>query len=445
MKIRDVVIGANASIFYRLDFKKIKGAYYPKTEEDVDEVLARARESRLGVTVKGGGSGLSGACTGGNAERFIISTLLMNRILTINEHEGYVDVQPGASPDDINEILEPRGYKFYVAPSSRDIATVGGILNTDGGGNDTWVNGTMRDNTIRAKMTLYDGRKIVVDHKGVRSNDGALENELNRLGFTLNDVASSHGTLGFITELRVAIRPLTELEVVGAVAHFDDATELGQTLTKMIAAKSPIKYGEALVEAHPDIREDLQLPLLILQFPEDYTDDLRTITDFTMLQPDEVERMKEIRIKLPKRNPREGIQLALFEGYGIHDQSLLKMQESVDRINELLISHDYKPFAKYGHAPSKWYVGSNEPAYGMVMHSREIKPEGKSGHEVLKAILDIVDLCDEIGMTPKPEHKWPYGDRIKRARLEKIREVVGQGFNDFIFCDDCGEMLGSMV
>ncbi len=445
MKLRDVVIGANASIFYRLDFKKIKGVYYPKTEQDVDEYLAIAREKGMSVTVKGGGSGLSGACTGGNKERFIMSTLLMNRVLSVNEQEGYVDVQPGASPDEINAILEPRGYKFYVAPSSRDIATVGGIISTDGGGNDTWVNGTMRDNTIHVKMTLYDGRKIVVDKHGVKSDDSSLENELNKMGMTLHDVASSHGTLGFVTELRVAIRPLSTVEVIGAVAHYDDATELGKAITGIIKAKSPIKYGETIVEAHPDVREDLKPPLMILQFPEDYADDLKAITDYQLLTDDEVERMKTIRIKLPKRNPHEGIQLALFEGYGLHDQSLLKMQESVEKINDLLRSHGYVPFAKYGHAPSKWYLGNNEPAYGIVMHSREIRPGGKSGREVLKAILDIVHLCDDLGITPKPEHKWPYSDKVKRARLEELRRVVGTGFNDFIFCDNCEEMLGSMV
>ncbi|MHA2376793.1 MAG: FAD-binding oxidoreductase [Candidatus Thorarchaeota archaeon] len=157
MKIRDVVIGANASMYYRMNFKKIKGVFYPRTEQEVIEAVTQAHEKRIDVTPKGGGSGLSGACTGGNRDRIMISSLRMRDVITVSKDQGYVDVQPGATPDEINELLEPLKMKLWVAPSSRDVATVGGILSTDGGGNDTWVNGTMRDNTIRVRMVLYDG------------------------------------------------------------------------------------------------------------------------------------------------------------------------------------------------------------------------------------------------------------------------------------------------
>ncbi|MHA1741113.1 MAG: FAD-binding oxidoreductase [Candidatus Thorarchaeota archaeon] len=445
MKLREVVIGANASIFYRFDFSKIRGVYYPRTEAEAKEAIAEARSKGLVVTVKGGGSGLSGACTGGNDERIVLSTLRMRRILGVNESEGYVDVEPGVTPDEINEFLAPYGLRFYVAPSSRDVATVGGILNTDGGGNDTWVNGTMRDNTIRARMVLYDGRTIEVTRNGVRSEDAALEQELNRLHMTIDDIASSHGTLGFVTELRLHVRPVSEEEVIGGVAHFDDAAELGQAIGRLVDAKSPIRYGEAIVMAHPDIRGDLRPPLLIMQFPEDDLEAIRELVDVRVLTDSEVEKMKDIRIKLPKRNPVEGVQLALFEGYGLHDTSLERMQEVVAQIDDILVRHGYVPFAKYGHAPSKWYVGNNEPTYGMVMHSREIRPPEQSPKEVLATILEIVDACEELGVTPKPEHKWPYSDMAKKTRLSQLREVLGQGFNNFIFCDDCAEALAKMV
>ncbi|MFX1561674.1 MAG: FAD-binding oxidoreductase, partial [Promethearchaeota archaeon] len=210
MRIRDVVIGANASMYYKLNFRKIKGVYYPRNTQELIAAINHAQANGFTVTPKGGGSGLSGACTGGDDERVMISSLQMKEILTVSKDQGYIDVQPGINPDQINEFLEPMGMHFYVAPSSRDIATVGGILSTDGGGNDTWVNGTMRDNTIRVKMVLYDGRLLTVDNKGVKSNDPNLETQLNEIGVTLHDVASSHGTLGFIAEMRLLIRPTVE-------------------------------------------------------------------------------------------------------------------------------------------------------------------------------------------------------------------------------------------
>ena len=445
MKIRDVVIGANASMYYKLNFRKIKGVYYPRSEQEVVAAIEHAHTNGFSVTPKGGGSGLSGACTGGNDERVMISSLQMKEVLTISKDQGYVDVQAGATPDQINEFLAPMGMHFFVAPSSRDIATVGGVLSTDGGGNDTWVNGTMRDNTIRVKMVLYDGRLLTVDSQGVKSNDSDLEARLNDIGFNLHDIASSHGTLGFIAEMRLLIRPTFKETLVGGLAEFSECNALGKALTDMIARKSPIRYGEAITTAHKDIREGFNPPLLILEFPEENETDIRDIIDYKPLDAKELARMKDIRIKLPKRNPNEGVQFALFEGYGFHGDSLLKLQDSLDEIEALLNDKGMTPFGKYGHGPSKWYLGDNTPTYGLILHSREIRPKGKTGEELLNTVLEIVEKCEELGVTPKPEHKWPFSDELKKKRLEDIRQVIGDRFNPFLLSPECNDVLGSMV
>jgi hypothetical protein len=445
MRIRDVVIGANASMYYKLNFRKIKGVYYPRNTQEVIAAVKHAQDNGFTVTPKGGGSGLSGACTGGEDERVMISSLQMKEILTISKDQEYIDVQPGINPDQINAILDPMGVHFYVAPSSRDIATVGGILSTDGGGNDTWVNGTMRDNTIRVKMVLYDGRVLTVDGDGVKSNDSELADGLNKIGMTLHDIASSHGTLGFITEMRLLIRPTVKETLIGGVVEFPECNALGHTLTTMIERKTPVRYGEAIISAHPDVRGDLKPPLLILEFPEDNASEVKDIADYKPLDSEQLAKMKDIRIKLPKRNPNEGIQVALFEGYGFHNESLLKLQDNVEEVDALLMSHGMTPFAKYGHGPSKWYLGDNTPTYGLIMHSREIKPEDKTGQELLDTVLAIVDKCEELGVTPKPEHKWPFSDVEKKKRLDEIRQVIGEGFNPFLLSSECNDVLGSMV
>ncbi len=445
MRIRDVVIGANASMYYKLNFRKIKGVYYPRSEQEVIAAIKHAISNGLSVTPKGGGSGLSGACTGGNDERLMISSLQMKEVLAVSKDQGYIDVQPGITPDKINEFLAPMGMRFYVAPSSRDIATVGGILSTDGGGNDTWFNGTMRDSTIRVKMVLYDGRVLTIDTKGVKSNDPELETELNKIGMSIHDVASSHGTLGFITELRLSIGPQIKETLIGGIAEFEECNALGRALTEMINRKSPVRYGEAITSAHLDVREDLNPPLLIIDFPANYESEMKDIIDYKPLDKQELAKMKDIRLKLPKRNPKIGIQVALFEGYGFHGDSLLHLQDRLDMVNALLVDHGMTPFAKYGHGPSKWYLGNNTPTYGLILHSREIKPEDKSGQEMLDTVLAIVNLCEANGITPKPEHKWPYSDELKKKRLEEIRGIIGQGFNPFLLSKECNEVLGSMV
>lgn len=445
MRIRDVVIGANASMYYKLNFSKIKGVYYPRNTQEVIGAIQHAQSNGFTVTPKGGGSGLSGACTGGNDERVMISSLQMKEVLTVSKDQGYVDVQSGIIIDKINEFLTPLGMHFYVAPSSRDTATAAGVLSTDGGGNDTWVNGTMRDNTLRVKMVTYDGRLLTVDSKGVKSSDPELEARLNDIGVTLHDVASSHGTLGFITEMRLLIKPTFKETLVGGLAEFSECNALGKVLTDMIERKSPIRYGEAITTAHKDVREGFDPPVLILEFPEENEADIKDITNYKPLDAAELARMKDIRIKLPKRNPNEGVQFALFEGYGFHGDSLLGLQDSLNEIEALLNKHGMTPFGKYGHGPSKWYLGDNTPTYGLILHSREIRPEGRTGEELLNVVLEIVDKCEELGVTPKPEHKWPFSDIDKKTRLEEIRQVIGEGFNPFLLSPECNDVLGSMV
>ncbi len=445
MKLRDYAIGANASMYYHLNFKKIKGVYYPKTEQQIVDIVSDANERGLGVTPKGGGSGLSGACTGGNTERVMISSLQMREILTISKDQCYIDTQPGATPDEINALLAGSKMKLWVAPSSRDIATVGGILSTDGGGNDTWVNGTMRDNTHRVKMVLYNGKRLTVDWDGVKCEDPDLEAELNKHNMTLHDVASAHGTLGYITEMRLKIKPITAASVVGGVVNYPDNTAAGDALTEMIARQTPVAYGEVIASAHEDVREGFTPPLHILEIPEKDLQGLEEIVDIKILPSEEVARMKDIRIKLPKRQPKEGGQVALFEGYGFHAESLKNMQDRIDEVDALLRSHNLEPFAKYGHGPSKWYLGDNNAAYGIILHSREIRPENKTGKEIYQAVLDIVQLCKKLDITPKPEHKWPFADEVKNARLRELRQVLGAGFNEFMLDPECNDVLASMV
>ncbi|MCK5152295.1 MAG: hypothetical protein KAQ65_10650, partial [Candidatus Thorarchaeota archaeon] len=241
------------------------------------------------------------------------------------------------------------------------------------------------------------------------------------------------------------IKPITESPVVGGVVDYPDNTAAGDALTEMIAKETPIAYGEVIASAHVDVREDLTPPVHVIEIPEEALPGLKEIVDIKQLPPEEVARMKDIRIKLPKRQPKVGKQVALFEGYGFHTESLKNMQDRIDEVDELLRSHSLEPFAKYGHGPSKWYLGDNTPAYGIVLHSREIRPEDKSGKEIYQAVLDLVELCKKLKITPKPEHKWPFADDIKNARLMELRQVLGEGFNEFMLDPNCNDVLASMV
>ena len=157
-----------------------------------------AKENNLPITSKGGGSGMSGACTGSSRKKVVISSMRLKKIHEINYDEGYAIVEPGLTPDELNEVIQEQrpDWKFFVAPSSRDIATLGGILSTDGGGNDAWLAGTMVDNVLEVELLDYNNNTIVVEKidndvkkAKITSTDEKLAKKLMEKNFSILDIS----------------------------------------------------------------------------------------------------------------------------------------------------------------------------------------------------------------------------------------------------------------
>ena len=468
-RLNRIVIGANASIFQKINPKSNVEVFIPENEEQIKEAIAFAREKKLPITVKGGGSGMSGACTGASRDKVVISTMGLKRVHEINFEKNYAIVDPGITPDELNEAIqqERENWKFFVAPSSRDIATLGGILGTDGGGNDAWLAGTMIDNVIEVELFDYNNNKIIVtrlnddfDNLTVIDNIPAkvtcenkeIEKQLLEKNFSLMDISGSHGVLGFVSRIKVRIKEIPYVEKQHyAIVNAKNLNAFGKVIYDLIENDIPLTYGEAIVEArHPDISGKTNPPMFILEYPEEFAAKMDIIfknipdIEFTFVDKEKFEVLKDIRIKMAKRNPPEGYQVALFEGYGVYDENLLRFDEIITEINKTLETHSFTPFIKFGHAPSIWHVG-NEKIKGIIMHSREKRPENMDREMVFNGIVALVETCDKLGVTPKPEHKWPYSkNTVKHKRLAELTEIIGKEFNPFLL--DCTlEELANLV
>ena len=69
----------------------------------------------------------------------------------------------------------------------------------------------------------------------------------------------------------------------------------------------------------------------------------------------------------------------------------------------------------------------------------------EDSQDVFDTVLAIVEKCAELKVTPKPEHKWPFSDEVKKKRLEEVRAVIGRSFNPFLLSPECNDILESMV
>jgi hypothetical protein len=460
-KLKQYIIGANASIFQKIDPDTNIKVFTPTNDVEIKMAIDFAKENKLPITSKGGGSGMSGACTGSSRDKVVISAMRLKKIHEINFDEGFAIVEPGITPDELNEAIQEKrpDWKFFVSPSSRDIATLGGMLGTDGGGNDAWLAGTMVDNTLEIEMIDYNNNTIVLERidndvrkAKITSTDDKLAKQLKDKNFSIIDIAGSHGTTGFISKMKVEIKPIPkEGKLSYALAHAKGLNPYGTLIYKLIEHDIPLTYGEGIVEArHPEVSDKTNPPMFIFEYPEKFDEKVKQICndidgiEYTSIDKEKFEYMKDIRIKMAKRNPPEGYQMAIFEGYGIYGENLLRFEEVIKKINETLESQTFTPFIKFGHAPSVYYE-DDKKIKGMIMHSREKRPDDLTPKVVFDTIIALVNICEEMGVTPKPEHKWPYSKNTgKHKRLIELTKILGKQFNPFIL--DCSlEELADLV
>ncbi|NHK30920.1 MAG: FAD-binding oxidoreductase [Asgard group archaeon] len=460
-KLKQYIIGSNASIFQKIDPETNIKVFTPSNDVEIKMAIDFAKENNLPITSKGGGSGMSGACTGSSRDKVVISSMRLRKIYEINFDEGYAVVDSGLTPDELNEVIQEQrpNWKFFVAPSSRDIASLGGMLCTDGGGNDAWLAGTMADNVLKVELFDYDNNKIIIERlendvrkAKITCADKKLAKQLKEKDFSIIDIAGSHGVLGFISKMKVVIKAIPkEGKQNHALAHANSLNPYGTLIYKLIEHDIPLTYGEGIVEAHhPDISDKTNPPMFIFEYPENYNKKVQQICNeingikFTSIDREKFEYMRDIRVKMAKRNPPVGFQMAIFEGYGIYGENLLRFEEVIKKLNETLMAHRFSPFIKFGHAPSVYYENGNK-IKGMIMHSREKRPDDITPKDVFDTIVALVEMCEETGVTPKPEHKWPYSKNTgKHKRLVELTEVLGKQFNPFIL--DCSlEELADLV
>lgn len=130
-KIRRYMHSTDGSIF-RVEPACI---VYPKSTEDVVEVVKFANKYQLSVHSRGAGSGLCGAAIG----RGIVIDFCkyMNNFLgyeKISDTEGTFTCEPGYRYGELEAFLKGSSMWFPAAPSSGEYATFGGMYGTNAGG-----------------------------------------------------------------------------------------------------------------------------------------------------------------------------------------------------------------------------------------------------------------------------------------------------------------------
>ncbi|MEM6515950.1 MAG: FAD-linked oxidase C-terminal domain-containing protein [Bacteroidota bacterium] len=203
---RENVLAKKQELYnYSIDYST-KEQYYPlfvvkpANTEQVSMIVKFCNEINLNLTVRGGGSSVSGGALS-NSKDVIISLERLNKIIEIDEINRHVIAEAGVITQILQDELKSIGYWFPQNISSSNICFIGGNVAISSGSPKSLKYGSTKNYVLNLQVVLADGQ-IIWTGKNVRKN---------ATGYNLTQLfVGSEGTLGIITKVVLEITPLKE-------------------------------------------------------------------------------------------------------------------------------------------------------------------------------------------------------------------------------------------
>lgn len=173
---------------------------FPKTTEEVKEIVKVAMRDRVPLFPRGSGTGMTGGAVP-TEKGIVVCTVEMNQIKEISWEDGLAVVEPGV----INERLQceavRHGLFFPPDPSSYMYSTIGGNVAENAGGPRAVRYGVTRDYVLGLEVVIGTGEVL---RTGTRAVKDVVGYDLTGL------LVGSEGTLGIFTEITLKLLPLPE-------------------------------------------------------------------------------------------------------------------------------------------------------------------------------------------------------------------------------------------
>lgn len=275
----------------------------PRSSKDLVVIVKFANEHKIAITARGGGTSRTGNELG---EGLVIDfSKYLNQVVELNAEEKWVRVQPGIVLSELNKFLKPYNIYFPIDPSTKDAATIGGMIANNSSGPHAVKYGTTRSHVKELELILSNGEMVRTGRRPVITGtafntEGTLEERLyndapavienysafleqerpfttkNSCGYHIwdlleNDIidftpllVGSEGTLALVSEATLKLSSIPEKALSGFV-YFDDLGKVGEA-TQDILAEGPSMIE--IMEKHIlDLARE-QKPELAEYFPE---------------------------------------------------------------------------------------------------------------------------------------------------------------------------------
>lgn len=132
---------------------------YPKNENDLKKLLHFAKENNTSLTLRTAGTSLAGQAVGNGI--IVDVSMYFTQILSFDETNKIITVQPGVIRDELNLYLEP--YRLFFGPntSTSNRCMMGGMVGNNSSGTTSIRYGVTRDKVTALKTILSDGSEVV--------------------------------------------------------------------------------------------------------------------------------------------------------------------------------------------------------------------------------------------------------------------------------------------
>ncbi|MFY2508551.1 FAD-binding and (Fe-S)-binding domain-containing protein [Vibrio pectenicida] len=284
-----LAVATDNSVYQQLP----QSVVHPKSTQDViliGKISSQEKYERITFSPRGGGTGTNGQ----SLTHGIVVDLSrhMNKVLEINQEEGWVRVQSGVIKDQINDVIRPYGYFFSPDLSTSNRATIGGMINTDASGQGSLKYGKTSDHVLSVQAVLADGSLLESDTSQKPSNNNYVHQALqvtervcrekrkqikakfpplNRFltGYDLNNaineksdqfditrvLCGAEGSLAFITEAKLNLNLIPKVRILVNVKYnsFDSALRNAPFMVKASALSVETIDSNVLNLAKQDI------------------------------------------------------------------------------------------------------------------------------------------------------------------------------------------------
>ena len=197
---------------------------FPRDADEVRATLRVAARHGLPVVPRGSGTGLTGAATPLH-DALVVVTSKMTRILEVRTEDRLAWVEPGVFNLDLSTHLRPLGFHYAPDPSSQQVSTIGGNVNTNAGGPHCLASGVTSAHVLALDLALHDGSLVRL------GTEGPLDPGYDLRGFAVG----SEGMLGVVTAVCVRLTP-NPPAVRTMLLDFADVEDCARTVSAIVAA-----------------------------------------------------------------------------------------------------------------------------------------------------------------------------------------------------------------